>query len=367
VGADREQAYEIHWLEEIEQLERELIEQLAGRPALLVTTPTVAELYAAPLVGRLAGRADVQLEVMALTEKTKTLASVETLCRRVRSQALGRSSVLIGFGGGVCMDVVTTAASLVRRGITHFRVPTTLLGQVDAGIGCKGGVNFEGAKNYLGCFYPAEHVFLCPRLLPTLAPRYLTAGLAEVLKVAIASDAQLFRSLEEHGAELLADRFETKPALTKSILWRSVQRLLDDLEPNLFEDRTLVRRLDFGHTFSPQLEARSKYGLTHGEAVAIDMAFTTVLARELGRLSDADESRLLEVFARLGLPVAHELLTLELVTSALREATRHRGGALNLFLPTAIGSSECLHDGAALTPSVLEGALSRLTTLTRGA
>ena len=82
--------------------------------------------------------------VLDVREETKSMKYVEAVCAEAMAHGLNRKGLLIGFGGGVCLDVVTVAASLIRRGVGHLRVPTTLIGQIDAGIGLKGAVNFAG-------------------------------------------------------------------------------------------------------------------------------------------------------------------------------------------------------------------------------
>ena len=100
--------------------------------SLVVLTPTAARLYAAPLHRALAQRNDrVSLRVMHCSEQQKSLAEAEALCRAAVDEGLDRSALLLSVGGGVCSDIVTMAASWIRRGIGHVRVPTTLVAQVD--------------------------------------------------------------------------------------------------------------------------------------------------------------------------------------------------------------------------------------------
>src|SRR5512140_34468 len=180
-----------------------LAEALADRKAIVVTTPTVDRLYGAALRGALKGTSVASTLVLDLREESKSLQSVEQVCREALAHGLDRRAVLVAFGGGVCSDVVTVAASLVRRGIAHLRVPTTLIGQLDAGIGLKGAVNFAGKKSFMGCFHPPEQVLIDPQFLRSVPRRFLIAGLAEALKMGIARDARLFELIERSAAELV--------------------------------------------------------------------------------------------------------------------------------------------------------------------
>src|SRR5262249_36916414 len=128
-----------------------LPEAIGDRTALLVTTPSVERLYGSAMRSVLRGTRKVATLVLPAREETKSLELVKTVCHQALCNGLNRRGVLIAFGGGVCLDVVTLSASLTRRGVGHIRVPTTLIGQIDAGIGLKGAVNFAGKKSFVGC------------------------------------------------------------------------------------------------------------------------------------------------------------------------------------------------------------------------
>jgi 2-epi-5-epi-valiolone synthase len=135
--------------------------------------------------------------------------------------------------------------------------------------------------------------------------------------------------------------------------------MLDELEPNPYEDRTLERLVDFGHTFSGLMEERSDYRLKHGEAVAVDMALSALLAHELGLLSDSDLERVHEAYARLRLPAASRWSTFPILGDAMQSSVAHRGGALNLVVPTSVGEATFLRDASDVPPSALRAALAR--------
>ena len=271
--------------------------------------------------------------------------------------ALNEAGV-VALGGGVCSDVVTVAASLVRRGVDHIRIPTTLIGQIDAGIGIKGAVNMAGQKSLVGTFHPPARVFIDPRHLATLPLSRIRQGLAEILKMALIRDAELFDLVEAHAERLLATRFQ-EPAAARSIISRSISLMVEELARNPFEDQTFERLVDMGHTFSPQLEARSGFRLSHGEAVAVDMALSCVIAVELGMMAMHAARRFIALLGRIGLPVNSHLLTAQLCRDAAAAATAHRGGHLNLVLPRAIGLATFAGNDA-LANGVLDRALEKL-------
>lgn len=342
-----------------------LAEALRDRRTIVVTTPLVDHLYGASLRAALKSASVAATLVLDVREETKSVQFVEQICKEALAHGLDRRGVLVAFGGGVCSDVVTVAASLIRRGIAHVRVPTTLIGQVDAGIGLKGAVNFAGKKSFLGCFHPPEQVLIDPELLRSLPKRFLIAGLAESLKMGIARDARLFEVIESSAAELVATGFASPAGDATEVLQRSICSMLDELGANPFEDRTYERLVDFGHTFSNAVESALSFDIHHGEAVAIDLALSACIAESIGVLSAAGCARILAALRSASLPIWTRVLDLELCRAALAEACRHRGGAMNLVIPGAIGRAVFLRRRDQLPDDVLEQALSALAACAR--
>ncbi len=363
VNADRQAAYTVAIVPDIG-------DGFAPDPALptlpakglLVTTPTVASLYAAKVRRALLdGGCETALLVLYVDETTKSMASVLEVCAAASSHNLGRDEVMIALGGGVCMDIVAMAASLFRRGIAHLRIPTTLVGQVDAGIGVKGGVNFV-AKNQVGCFHPPLAVVIDPHFLATLPVRHIRNGLAEIVKIAAVRSPALFGAVEEGWPGLVS--LDLPRALP--IIRDAVAELLDALAGNLFEDRGYERLADFGHSFSPAIESASFYRVAHGEAVAIDMALSTMIARRMGMIGAAPAERILGLIEAIGLDLSSEHLTADLCRAALEKAAAHRAGRMNLVVPTGIGEAAFLRDRTELPNDVVEGALADLAWRAQG-
>jgi 3-dehydroquinate synthase len=337
-----------------------LVQAVGGRRVLLVCSPTVARLYGQQLYHALRHEnANAHYLVLDLSEANKTVDQVVSVCAAAQEVGLDRRAVLVAVGGGVVLDIVTLAASWIRRGIEHIRVPTTLIGQVDAGVGIKGAANLGPKKNYLGVFHPPSAVLVDPTFLSTLPPQHVRHGLAEIIKIALVRDDALFHLVERHASEFVSAPLSGH-ASVRELLWRSIAGMLEELEPNLFEDQTYERLVDFGHTFSPALEAASHYTLHHGAAVAIDMALSAAIAAESGLLPLPVRDRIIGVLARVGLPTWSPLLTQERCESALGDAARHRGGCVNLVVPTEIGRADFLRHSGEISPSLLKRALGSL-------
>jgi len=359
VSANRERSYCVRLAPGISAGDvAELVRVIDRRKSLLVTTPTVARLYANKITKRLIeSGVDVSMVILECTEQSKTLVEVERLCQECFGAGMDRRSLLIGCGGGVCTDLVTMAAALTRRGLSHLRVPTTLIGLIDAGIGVKGAVNLPNKKSAMGIFYPPEHVLLDPAFLKTLPRDLISDGLAEATKVGIALDPTLFEFLEQFSGQLLKSTATADMSKLTEFVWRSSLRLLEELETNLYEDKTYRRVLDFGHTFSPLIESMSDFRVSHGVAVAADIALSSAVAFELDLLSLEGRNRILRSLRDAGLPIYSPLLTAENCVRALGEIEAHRGGHLNLVVPSGIGRTLFITEKHRLPLSVLQRAL----------
>ena len=337
-----------------------LSQMLDARRVFVLTTPTVDRNYGEALRTLLRARGiEFCWNCHSLSEEQKTLASVERVCRAVQDFGLDRKGILLALGGGVCSDIVTLSATLVRRGVQHIRIPTTLLGQVDAGIGLKGGVNFGGHKNYLGCFHPPATALIDVAYLATLAHTRIREGMAEILKMALVADRSLFDVLRRSGTSLVESRFQRPAALGRRVVERSIELMLKELQENPYENRASERLADMGHTFSPALESASGFRLAHGEAVAIDMAFTCIIARRLGLMPAHESDAFINLLAEIGLPICSPHLTRALCEHAMLHIAAHRGGRLNMVTPTTIGAATFLGTEA-LGGTLLDGALDEL-------
>jgi len=329
--------------------DRDLIEVgVSGRSAKLrrfvVIDETVDALYGDRIREYFAAHGvETRILTLDVSETAKTMQSVFDVVDGIDSFGISRRhEPIIGIGGGVLLDIVGLAASLYRRSTPYIRVPTTLMGIVDAGIGAKTGVNYSSHKNRLGSYYAPKAVFLDRMFLASLQARELSNGLAEILKIALVKDRRLFELLEEHGEQLIEDRFQNCDAAGE-VLDRSIHGMLEELQPNLWEAQ-LERLVDFGHTFSPALEMRALPSLLHGEAVTIDMALSTALSVSRGLISEADAERVLATMRALRLPTSHELCRPEFLWEALQESVDHRDGLQRTPLAVGIGDAMFVND-----------------------
>ena len=267
-------------------------------------------------------------------EPQKRLRSVEDLAEQMVAAGADRSSIVVGFGGGIVTDVSGFLAAIFMRGIPVLQIPTTLLAQVDAAIGGKTGVNLTSGKNLIGSFHQPVAVLIDPDVLSTLPEREYRAGLSEVIKCGIIRDRDLFALLENSADEVLA--------LTPEIVDRMIAgavRVKTDVVSQDERELDLRRILNFGHTVGHALEAETEYvRFLHGEAVAWGMLAATRLAELLHMLDSKDAQRIRRVIGRYGpLPCAKDLNPDRLVRR-LASDKKTRQGAAHFVLPIEIGS-----------------------------
>jgi 5-deoxy-5-amino-3-dehydroquinate synthase len=201
-------------------------------------------------------------------EAAKTLTTVEELCRGFARWGLTRRDVVVAVGGGLVTDVAGFAAAVHHRGVPVVHVATTLLGQIDAAIGGKTGVNLPEGKNLVGAFWQPAAVLCDTAVLHTLPARELRSGLGELAKYHFLGGGRLDElPLPERVARCVEIKAEVVAA----------------------DEREGGRRavLNYGHTLGHALEVAGRFDLRHGEAVAIGLVYAAELARLLGRVDDA--------------------------------------------------------------------------------
>ncbi|HMA66440.1 MAG TPA: 3-dehydroquinate synthase [Desulfosalsimonadaceae bacterium] len=230
-------------------------------------------------------------------EAAKTLETVSMLYKELIARQADRSVFLAGIGGGIVCDVTGFVASTYLRGVRFGYCPSTLLAQVDASVGGKTGVNFEGYKNMVGVFNQPEFVLCDPLLLRTLPEREVACGFAEVVKHAAIADADYFAFLERESVRACC----LEAGVMERVIHDSVG-IKAAIVGRDEKEKGERRKLNFGHTFGHGLEKTTDFA--HGEAVSIGMMVAAELSRRRGLLSPGSVDRLEALLAAFHLPVA---------------------------------------------------------------
>ena len=249
-----------------------------NRRVLVVTDSGVPEEYAKSLASQCK---EGIIYTVPMGEASKSLDIFGKVLGTMLDNGFSRKDCVVAVGGGVVGDLSGFAASAYMRGIDFYNIPTTLLSQIDSSIGGKTAINFGGVKNIVGAFYQPKGVVVDPDLLSTLPERHVANGMAEVIKMAVSFDAELFGKIE-NGADIL-EIIEGSLKIKKMVVEND-------------ERESGVRRvLNLGHTLGHAIEATDGY-LYHGECVAIGM---------MAVCSDEVKARLVPMLKGCGLPTEY--------------------------------------------------------------
>jgi len=216
-------------------------------------------------------------------EEAKSLATVESVCRRMADAGFTRGDLIVAVGGGVVTDLGGFVASMYHRGIRFISVPTTLLGQVDAAIGGKTGVNLPEGKNLVGAFWQPLAVLCDTDTLATLPDREIRSGTGEVAKYQFLGAGDL-------------DLFDIDAKVTACVKLKASVVAADE------RDMGGRAVLNYGHTLAHAMETAGSYDLRHGEAVAIGLVYAAEVALRLGRIGESRVSEHRRVLAAHDLP-----------------------------------------------------------------
>ena len=313
----------------------------ASWPTLVHDIAAYAEAHAESL--ELIGRA----EILAGGEHVKNDPALVTgLQRRLVELNIDRHAFVVGIGGGAFLDMIGFVAATTHRGIRHIRVPTTVLGQNDSGVGVKNGINAFGMKNLLGVFAPPFAVLNDADFLRTLHPRDKIAGIAEAVKVALIRDGLFFEWLEGNTDALR----ECAPAAMARMIRRCAELHMRQIAHggDPFESGS-ARPLDYGHWSAHKLEGLTAHELRHGEAVAIGLALDTRYSVQIGMLAAGIEERVYKLLKGLGFYLWHPAMETRdeqgrlIILRGIEEFREHLGGELTITLLRDIGRGEEVH------------------------
>ncbi|MEH1805513.1 3-dehydroquinate synthase [Nostoc sp.] len=357
--------YEVYFTQNLFELKNPTLAQVIGADEEAKQKKLVAVIdagilkYQPELVKQLVAYTKFYAEVLAIAAEPMIISGGEaakndrTLLEQIQQQietaGLCRHSYVLAIGGGAVLDLVGYAAATAHRGIRLIRVPTTVLGQNDSGVGVKNGINAFGKKNFLGTFAPPYAVINDSAFLTTLDDRDWRSGIAEAVKVALIKDASFFDFIHSHTAALRRRDMDTM----QQVIYRCAQLHLEHIANggDPFEMGS-SRPLDFGHWAAHKLEHLTNYRLRHGEAVAIGIALDSTYSYLAGLLDCSEWQRILNTLSALGFTLyvpelADKLSQLEdpnCLFRGLTEFREHLGGELTLTLLKGIGKRIEVHE-----------------------
>jgi len=271
---------------------------------------------------------------------------LESVYSKLHLEKIDRHSIILAIGGGAVLDVIGYAAATTHRGIRLVRVPTTVLGQNDAGIGVKNGINRFNKKNFLGTFATPAAVINDQTFLKTLPAREKKAGMAEAIKVALIRDVVFFEWLESNTSDLVNFAEDAIGYMIRRCAELHLQQITQGGDP--FETGS-SRPLDYGHWAAHKLESMSNYELKHGEAVAIGMAIDAKYSLDIQGITHSDFTRIITLIKKLELSITHPVMWQKnkngrlILLDGIEEFREHLGGNLSLAMLSGIGSGYDIH------------------------
>ncbi|MDB9786984.1 3-dehydroquinate synthase [Bacteriovoracaceae bacterium] len=280
---------------------------------------------------------NVYLYPISVSESFKQMDNIVKCYEKLMKNKCDRQSLLVALGGGVIGDSIGFVAATFMRGISWISIPTTVLAQVDSGIGGKTGVNLPCGKNLVGAFWQPSLVVCDISFLKTLGKRDIYSGLGEIIKYALIFDLKFFRYIEKNWSEIL-ERDET--------IWMYCIAKCAKLKANVIgEDerdlKGLREVLNFGHTFGHALEGLTDYGkFRHGEAVLWGMKIATYLSNQIDMLNDEDCERILSLISRLNIPRIPKELKIDDIMASISRDKKTSKGVTRFVLLETIGTSK---------------------------
>jgi 3-dehydroquinate synthase len=274
---------------------------------------------------------------VASGERYKLLSTCETIWDAMTREELDRHALVINIGGGVIGDMGGFCAAVYKRGIDFLQIPTTLLSQVDASVGGKLGIDFQGFKNHLGVFNIPKTVLIDPVFLNTLPVREIKSGFAEIIKHCLIADGDKWKQIstvdfeDQNWIDLIAHSVRIKQAVV-------------DQDPT---EKGLRKILNFGHTLGHAVETHflakaPAQRLFHGEAIAVGMIMESYLSFKRGMIDNKTLSGIEEfIFATYG-KVKIMQDEVDAIVSLTRQDKKNRGSEIRFSLLTGAGS--CAYD-----------------------
>ena len=268
-------------------------------------------------------------------ERSKSLDRWKSIIDKLTSLNADRDITLLGFGGGVVLDLTGFAAATFMRGVSWMAVPTTYLAQVDASIGGKTGIDLPRGKNLVGAFWQPKAVIVNPGVLTTLPKARVFDGLVEMAKVALVANSKFADQLEAAPDAAWDFNISASPLIIEAIKTKAKLINAD------VRDRGIRTLLNYGHTLGHALEAASQYmHISHGIAVREGIRFSLILGEKFGTIKENDlQERTIDLLEGLKIPRPKVLPPVKLVAKALEIDKKRIGLKTKMVLPVRWGEA----------------------------
>jgi 3-dehydroquinate synthase len=262
-------------------------------------------------------------------EENKTLETCANVWGALTDIGVDRKSLIINLGGGVISDLGGFVASTYKRGINFINIPTTLLSMVDASVGGKTGVDFDGIKNLIGTISTPKAIFIYPSFLDTLSQRQIKNGFAEIIKIALIADFKFWQELKKsklfYSDEIIAKAVELKNNIVKKDLY----------------ENDLRKSLNFGHSIGHAIESayiKSGKDILHGEAIASGMIMESYIAMQQKKITKKEFEEINIKLKSIYTPIKLTKEIQKLLFEFIQYDKKNESDNLCFALPSSIGS-----------------------------
>ena len=266
-------------------------------------------------------------------EKEKDLQSTIRILKFLKDNGCNRNDHLIAIGGGATTDIGGFASSIYMRGINLIIIPTSLLGQVDASVGGKTGVNFESYKNLVGSFFNPKKIIICTNFLESLDEQEYLNGLAEILKHAIITS--------DNDVDTLLKNIERITSRDNDFLEEQTKRSIEIKTKIVTEDFLEADQrkfLNFGHTFAHGIESiNQKNPILHGHAVMIGMKMALEFSYQEKFLDEESFTKSKNLLNSFKYNLSDIELDADRILGAMELDKKNDGNGINLVLLKKIG------------------------------
>ena len=304
-----------------------LKEVIKNRKICIVTDSNVASLYLDD-VKKILG--DVPSFVFPAGEINKNINTLQEIYKCFLANKMDRRSAVVALGGGVVGDLAGFAAATFMRGLDFVQLPTSLLAQVDAGVGGKTAVDFDGVKNLIGAFHQPKLVYINLSTLNTLPKEEFTSGMGEVVKHGLIGDADYYEYLHKHCGNIK----NLEPESMKQVVAGSCKIKASVVAAD--EKETGPREvLNFGHCVGHAIESLSEYSIPHGCCVALGMC----AALRLSHIDGAEVKRAVKLMEAFGLPTSQADYKPEKIIETMYKDKKTIDDTLRVVLLKKIGEA----------------------------
>ena len=290
-------------------------------------------------------------------EVDKHIKNVEKIVEDFRKLGVNRNEPILIIGGGVIGDIGAFAASIYHRSTPYIMLSTSVVSAIDSGPSPRSCCDAGGFKNLLGSFHAPVLNISDRSFFKSLRTSWVRHGIAEIHKMAVIRDKELFHLLEDTGLDLMKTHFGTINcnsqdeivSKSKKIIGLSLKSYVESEYDNLHEVHS-IRDHAFGHGLSANFELKA--GLLHGHAISVEMTLSSFMSYKRGWLSEKDLHRILKLFSEYELSLWHDILLDEkCMNEGFDKILQKRGGNLAIPVPIAIGKCKYIND---LTKSELK-------------